>query len=88
MFWSVLFLINDFGSGFGWKGQIHEESDRVRFLNFVINDCLVRQCTAEAQEVTIARAIELKHNPSLISSLANETSRNIDTYKIHSTLIL
>jgi hypothetical protein len=33
------------------------------------------QCTAEAQEVTMARAMELKHNPSLISALANETSR-------------
>lgn len=31
------------------------------------------QCTAEAQEVTLARALELKHNPSLISALANET---------------
>jgi hypothetical protein len=35
----------------------------------------VQQCAAEAQEVTIARAIELKHNPSLISALANETSK-------------
>jgi len=33
------------------------------------------QCTAEAQEVTVARAMELKHNSSLISALANETSR-------------
>nr|CAD7446667.1 unnamed protein product [Timema bartmani] len=33
------------------------------------------QCTAEAQEVTVARAIELKHNASLISALANETSK-------------
>jgi len=39
----------------------------------------LNQCTAEAQEVTIARAIELKHNPSLISSLANETSRMFTT---------
>lgn len=30
-------------------------------------------CQAEAQEVTIARAIELKHNSSLISSLAHHT---------------
>lgn len=35
----------------------------------------VQQCSAEAQEVTIARAIELKHAPSLISALANETSK-------------
>jgi hypothetical protein len=32
------------------------------------------QCKAEAQEVTIARAIELKHSAKLISSLANETA--------------
>ncbi|CAB3384804.1 Hypothetical predicted protein [Cloeon dipterum] len=33
------------------------------------------QCTAEAQEVTVARAIELKHNASLIAALANETAK-------------
>ena len=32
----------------------------------------LNQCTAEAQEVTIARAIELKHNASLISSLGKK----------------
>lgn len=32
------------------------------------------QCKAEAQEVTIARAIEMKHSPKLISSLANQTA--------------
>ncbi|KAG7198220.1 hypothetical protein KM043_005627 [Ampulex compressa] len=41
-----------------------------RVINAYIN-----QCTAEAQEVTVARAVELKHNPSLISALANETSK-------------
>ncbi|XP_054153270.1 BRO1 domain-containing protein BROX-like [Oppia nitens] len=35
----------------------------------------IQQCQAEAQEVTIARAIELKHSPTLISALANETSK-------------
>lgn len=40
----------------------------------VIN-AYVNQCTAEAQEVTVARAVELKHNASLISALANETSK-------------
>ena len=34
----------------------------------------INQCTAEAQEVTVARAIELKHRPALISALAHETS--------------
>ncbi|EDO43006.1 predicted protein [Nematostella vectensis] len=33
------------------------------------------QCVAEAQEVTVARAVELKHKASLISSLANETAK-------------
>ncbi|XP_046848261.1 BRO1 domain-containing protein BROX-like [Xenia sp. Carnegie-2017] len=33
------------------------------------------QCIAEAQEVTVARAMELKHKASLISSLAYETSK-------------
>ena len=32
-----------------------------------------------AQEVTIARAIELKHNPGLISALANETTKMYTT---------
>lgn len=35
----------------------------------------VTQCTAEAQEVTIARAIELKHAPKLICELSAETAR-------------
>lgn len=39
----------------------------------------LNQCKAEAQEVTIARAIELKHNPGLVSSLANETSKLFTT---------
>lgn len=37
-------------------------------------DAYIIQCQAEAQEVTIARAIELKHNPGLIAALANETA--------------
>ncbi|KAI4502546.1 hypothetical protein M0802_002458 [Mischocyttarus mexicanus] len=41
-----------------------------RLINAYVN-----QCTAEAQEVTVARAMELKHNASLISALANETSK-------------
>ncbi|OQV24742.1 BRO1 domain-containing protein BROX [Hypsibius exemplaris] len=36
---------------------------------------LISQCTAEAQEVTLARAVEMKHTPSLISALANETAK-------------
>lgn len=35
----------------------------------------IATCQAEAQEVTIARAIELKHSSSLISALANQTAQ-------------
>ena len=35
----------------------------------------IHVCTAEAQEVTIARAIELKHSSGIISSLAFETAK-------------
>uniref|UniRef100_A0A915CLV4 BRO1 domain-containing protein n=1 Tax=Ditylenchus dipsaci TaxID=166011 RepID=A0A915CLV4_9BILA len=41
-------------------------------------DAYANQCTAEAQEVTIARAIELKHAPKLISSLATETAHKYE----------
>lgn len=34
-----------------------------------------KQCVAEAQEVTVARAVELKHKASLISALTYETSK-------------
>jgi len=37
------------------------------------------QCIAEAQEVAIARAIELKHSPTLISSLAHDTALKYQT---------
>ena len=40
-----------------------------------VSSAFVLQCQAEAQEITIARAIELKHSASLISALANETSQ-------------
>ncbi|KAB7505141.1 BRO1 domain-containing protein BROX [Armadillidium nasatum] len=39
----------------------------------------VNQTTAEAQEVTIARAIDLKHNSALVSALAFETSKMFTT---------
>lgn len=39
----------------------------------------IQQCTAEAQEITLARAVELKHAASLISALANETSKMFKT---------
>ena len=39
-----------------------------------ILDAYIHQCTAEAQEITLARAIELKHAVGLIAALAYETS--------------
>uniref|UniRef100_A0A2C9KMZ5 BRO1 domain-containing protein n=1 Tax=Biomphalaria glabrata TaxID=6526 RepID=A0A2C9KMZ5_BIOGL len=38
-------------------------------------EAYIHQCTAEAQEITLARAIELKHNVSLVSALAFETAQ-------------
>lgn len=39
-----------------------------------VMDTYIIQSQAEAQEVTIARAIELKHNPALIAALTYETA--------------
>lgn len=55
------------------------KSDSNKSLPFADTDDLIlstyiNQCKAEAQEITIARAIELKHSPSLICSIANSTS--------------
>jgi len=44
-----------------------------------VTTAYINQCTAEAQEVTIARAIELQHNPTLVSALAHETSKMFTT---------
>lgn len=40
-----------------------------------ILDAYIYSCQAEAQEVTIARAVEKKHTAKLIAGLANETSK-------------
>ncbi|XP_014234633.1 BRO1 domain-containing protein BROX-like [Trichogramma pretiosum] len=44
-------------------------------LDSRVVNAYINQCTAEAQEVTVARAVELKHNVNLISALSNETSK-------------
>ncbi|XP_029448990.1 BRO1 domain-containing protein BROX [Rhinatrema bivittatum] len=49
-------------------------AEKGRDLEARVIDAYIIQCQAEAQEVTIARAIELKHNPGLIAALANETA--------------
>uniref|UniRef100_A0A4W3JME5 BRO1 domain-containing protein BROX n=1 Tax=Callorhinchus milii TaxID=7868 RepID=A0A4W3JME5_CALMI len=43
-------------------------------LDSRVIETYIVQCQAEAQEVTIARAIELKHKADLIAALANETA--------------
>ncbi|KAI1897723.1 hypothetical protein AGOR_G00086210 [Albula goreensis] len=49
-------------------------AEKGRDLETRVIDTYIVQCQAEAQEVTIARAIELKHNASLIAALAFETA--------------
>uniref|UniRef100_A0A914YPZ6 BRO1 domain-containing protein n=1 Tax=Panagrolaimus superbus TaxID=310955 RepID=A0A914YPZ6_9BILA len=51
-------------------------------FNMNVIKSYLNQSVAEAQEIAIARAIELQHSPSLISKLATETARiyhEIDT---------
>ena len=55
--------------------QLVEKTRDGSDLDIRVISAYLNQCTAEAQEVTIARAITLKHNPSLISALANETNK-------------
>ncbi|KAF3823098.1 hypothetical protein GH733_010534 [Mirounga leonina] len=49
-------------------------AEKGRDLEARLLEAYVVQCQAEAQEVTIARAIELKHAPGLIAALAYETA--------------
>lgn len=56
-------------------GSLLQSGEAGSDLDPNVSHAYISQCTGEAQEVTIARAIELKHAPSLISALANETSR-------------
>jgi len=59
--------------------QMIEKAPDGSDLDIRVIAAYLNQCKAEAQEVTIARAIELKHNPDLISTLANETSKLFTT---------
>ncbi|CAD5110790.1 DgyrCDS155 [Dimorphilus gyrociliatus] len=54
--------------------KLKEAPEKGEDLENRILNAYIHQSTAEAQEVTIARAIELKHGASLISALAYETS--------------
>lgn len=42
-------------------------------LDHHVLECYMLQCKAEAQEVTIARAVQMKHKSPLIAALANDT---------------
>jgi len=59
--------------------QLGERAEDGGDLDGRVTTAYINQCTAEAQEVTIARAIELKHNPTLVSALAHETSKMFTT---------
>ena len=54
-------------------GQLTEKLATGSDLDIHVINAYQVTCQAEAQEVTIARAIEMKHNASLISSLAHHT---------------
>ncbi|OBS70036.1 hypothetical protein A6R68_01424, partial [Neotoma lepida] len=64
----------------GWKRKeshipkLLTPAEKGRDLEARLIDAYIIQCQAEAQEVTIARAIELKHAPGLIAALAYETA--------------
>ncbi|XP_072104457.1 BRO1 domain-containing protein BROX [Mobula birostris] len=55
-------------------GKLVTAPEKGKDLESRVLDTYIVQCQAEAQEVTIARAIELKHNPGLIAALAYETA--------------
>lgn len=56
-------------------GQLLEKHDQGSDLDSHVITAYIAMSTAEAQEVTVARAIEMKHKPGLISALANETAK-------------
>lgn len=55
--------------------QLLEKPTPTSDLDSRVLTAYIVTCQAEAQEVTIARAMELKHSASLISALANQTSQ-------------
>lgn len=55
-------------------GRLVVEGEKTSDLDPRVLDCYITCCQAEAQEVTLARAVELKHSHHLIASLANDTA--------------
>lgn len=62
-----------------WVNKLLESPAPMSDCDPRVHTAYLNQATAEAQEVTIARAIELKHNAGLISALSNETSKMFTT---------
>ncbi|KAF0314788.1 BRO1 domain-containing protein BROX [Amphibalanus amphitrite] len=60
-------------------GQLQDEPLKEGDCDTRVITATINQCTAEAQEVTMARAIELKHSAGLCSALAHETSKMFTT---------
>eukprot|EP00918_Siedleckia_nematoides_P029551 GHVU01063711.1.p1 GENE.GHVU01063711.1~~GHVU01063711.1.p1 ORF type:complete len:417 (-),score=54.68 GHVU01063711.1:1464-2714(-) len=60
-------------------GRLIEPPEQGTDLDSRVITAYINQCTAEAQEVTIARAIELKHSASIVSALAFETCKMFTT---------
>ncbi|KAL3872657.1 hypothetical protein ACJMK2_035872 [Sinanodonta woodiana] len=56
-------------------GRMSNNTENATDTDARVLDAYINQCTAEAQEITLARAVELKHSSSLIAALANETSQ-------------
>ncbi|XP_050414907.1 BRO1 domain-containing protein BROX [Patella vulgata] len=56
-------------------GKLSENDENGVDTDSRVLEAYIKQCTAEAQEVTLARAIEMKHSSSLIAALAYETSQ-------------
>ncbi|CAB1340192.1 unnamed protein product, partial [Coregonus sp. 'balchen'] len=83
MSFNVAIWHTKFASRLAGKENVTEEvhiprlitpAEKGRDLEPRVIDTYMFQCQAEAQEVTIARAIELKHNATLIAALAFETA--------------
>ncbi|ESO93499.1 hypothetical protein LOTGIDRAFT_215894 [Lottia gigantea] len=56
-------------------GKLSENNENGVDTDSRVLDAYIYQSTAEAQEVTLARAVEMKHSSSLIAALSFETSQ-------------
>ncbi|XP_041354567.1 BRO1 domain-containing protein BROX-like [Gigantopelta aegis] len=56
-------------------GRLEDNSTPATDTDSRVLDAYINQCTAEAQEITLARAVEMKHSNNLIAALACETGQ-------------